>query len=868
MSPCNCEGRSFPLALSIGLALAIGCAIGCGGGTTTSSQGSGQSSAASSGGSSIGTSSGAASSGNSTGSSTAVGSSTGTSTTGASTTTGTGAAGRPPDFVDGGYVFCSRQVDTDAGSGVAEWMCPPGTYFCQSPGSCAQCLSDADCANPELPTYEPSRSRCDLDSGVTGYQNFCQRCLADSDCAGNGLATMCDLNPNDAVSSIDAVGFETCADLGPGCRAGTRPAIGGCAPSSCVTDSDCADAVSSPDGLLSTYTGYSGQQAEPFCVNGQCANSPDDPQLCPSCYCILDSYCTDPKPICDLSNDHCACTDSSQCGGPWPICELPDGGGDVDDAGQPLGSCGCRTDQDCGDAGLECLMLPADNVLYGGSACLFSCNDPRFPGCANLSAATPLCDSVSSLCEACQTDQQCRTQAQGLFVGPFCRDDGVCGCQVDGDCPDHEVCGAIVAQQAGGMLGQCISPPERCTPGTCPLSSFCDLDGGACEPIAGSRVCRTDADCAYVYGGAFCESDAGSCDYCRQDADCAITGVAALGYSHCMEGTCSAQCAADQDCAGNPSGQHCIANAASVSSNHCGCLHDQDCTGNPNGSRCETDAGTCSCFDATDCPAGQSCRGFGPLRCTSYCEGDSECPAGFFCSESGCLPRCDDGGTGCQPPFVSCDRNNLEGDNGIGVLGAADPGAVWCYQCVTGDDCDPGEGCSGSSCGTYCSGKDGCHSGEVCGAVDELCHASCDAGPCPAGQICDLENGTGNGQDICYQCLSATDCPEREGCNSRTHSCGSCQGPTAAGGVSDCPPGAICSDYWSTAHNHIDPVCLQNCDVFDCPDPNDICGVFPQLTPDHKYCFGCLQDSDCGDGGARCDNSLGLTFTCQLPTAP
>jgi len=88
------------------------------------------------------------------------------------------------------------------------------------------------------------------------------------------------------------------------------------------------------------------------------------------------------------------------------------------------------------------------------------------------------------------------------------------------------------------------------------------------------------------------------------------------------------------------------------------------------------------------------------------------------------------------------------------------------------------------------------------------------------------------------------------------------------GGPFDCPPDAICSNYWSGSTGS--GVCLQNCDVLPCEDPSKTCVLFPDLTPDHKYCFGCLQDSDCADAGAglRCDNSVGLTFTCKLPAAP
>jgi hypothetical protein len=112
------------------------------------------------------------------------------------------------------------------------------------------------------------------------------------------------------------------------------------------------------------------------------------------------------------------------------------------------------------------------------------------------------------------------------------------------------------------------------------------------------------------------------------------------------------------------------------------------------------------------------------------------------------------------------------------------------------------------------------------------------------------------------------DCPEGEGCDSVTHSCGTCRGPNWQGGPYDCPPGAICSNYWSKS---LEGVCLQNCDEFPCA-AGKTCQVVPGLTPDHAYCLGCVQDSDCADAGADagawCDVSVGLTFSCQFPATP
>ncbi len=444
-------------------------------------------------------------------------------------------------------------------------MCPPGTYFCQTPGNCAQCLLDSDCANQRLPTFDPTRPRCDLDSGVAGYQNFCQQCLRDGDCAAMAVDNRCDLDPNSVEPSIETIGFETCANLGPGCPYGTQPAIGGCESTPCMTDADCAGAVSGAQFLFIDIP----QEAEPFCSNGRCSPFPAAGSFsCPNWYCENDNVCPDPQLECDVNNAHCACTSSDQCGEAWPLCVFPDGG-DVDDAGAPLGACGCETDQDCGDAGLRCLTLPPDSYHYGGKACVFACTDPRFPGCADISPTTPLCEPTSGLCVACDTDQHCRTQAAGLFVGPFCRLDGVCGCQVSGDCPAHEACaGPPVRSQEGSLLGECSVPALPCVSGVC---AACGRDGGGCGQ------CVTDFDCPGNLS-SFCDVDAGACIMCRDNSDCLAIGQASQGNARCVARVCTSGCTADSDCVGSSDGAHCVTNDAQTSA--CGCAHDSDCAGN------------------------------------------------------------------------------------------------------------------------------------------------------------------------------------------------------------------------------------------------------------------------------------------------
>ena len=547
-------------------------------------------------------------------------------------------------------MFCSEDVATDAGQSRVRWMCPPGTYICLSPGRCAQCLSDSDCANGDLPTYEPSRQHCDLDSGVPGYQNFCQVCVQNADCADAGIDDQCDLNPSFAQASVEMQGFETCANLGPGCLYGTKPAIGPrCASYSCTTDADCADAVSN------WYAGTTSQEAEPFCVNGTCDTPANSPSFCPNCFCTNQDTTCEANAVCDTLTDHCGCTSSGQCGGAWPICEFPDAGS-TRDGGIMIGSCGCGSDTDCGDGGLRCLNLPPGNMTYGGPACLFDCRDPRFPGCASLVASTPICDQSSGLCVQCQVDEQCRNDATGLFVGPYCRYDGSCGCKVNSDCSDNEVCAGPFEESSdrSASLGQCSPPKLSCTRESCDNGGHCEPDSGTCLPS-----CLTDFECGGY--GFFCDQDAGTCIQCRDSADCAASGQAAKGNSACVQGECYDQCATDLDCAGNPNGSRC--DHGFVMPSCVECLSDPDCAGSPQGPHCQ-DA-TCTCRSTAECGPGETCpTDAGDPRCSGQCQVDGDCPAAFFCDLGQCRPRCDDGGAGCRAPDPVCDEGNLHGDNG------------------------------------------------------------------------------------------------------------------------------------------------------------------------------------------------------------
>ena len=794
--------------------------------------------------------------------------------------------------MDGGYVFCELPAASDAGpngdGGVANWLCDPGTYFCDlggDIGNCFQCRSDADCAHRFAPTYEPGRPHCDLTSGIAGYQGFCQECLANSDCSGNAGGRFCDLNPTipEALvdSSLETVGFETCIRITTDCRLDGGPACGldqFCDASSgqclarsgsCVSDQDCAGFYS-----LTNYN-----VPAPHCVSGACSPCPSE--TCPALAgypCHSDADCGNPTSsdaglTCDMDSSECVCTDSSQCIGAWPVCEGLDGG-NVNRGGEPIGLCGCGSDMECGDAGGTCFS-PGTS----GSFCGVPCTAPGFPPCSGYQ---PICDADSGFCMGCAVDFEC--QASHQPDGPLCDADGsgegYCGCLQDSDCPASETC------QGGSLYGAC-SPLQHCTVDSC-VYYTCDWQNGDClngVTSSPAPVCITDYDCTLPEGigktvapgtGPFCDSSTGTCVECLSNADCVLEGEGPQGMSACCLSSakgcsldnCTPFCGSDSDCIGNAFGSSCLLDAGSP---HCAnfCTSDSDCLGNAGGPRCDLDSadpsfGRCACEVPSDCPAGWACATDGGrgASCSNYCSADSDCVSGYFCENlhSICRPRCD-GTNHCQGPDTICDSANAAGQNGLG----ADPSAIWCYACLQGSDCDGGLGCvSPAQTCQACAQDSDCASG---GCLDGTCLTPCRAGACPGSQVCDTQGVAGRGAGLCYDCLGPIDCPPNQGCNSQSHTCGTCTGPNVDGGPFDCPPGTICSKYWSTSSSG---VCLQYCDVFSCPDSQPICGTLPALTPDHKFCFGCLQDSDCTDAGAStvCDVSVDLTFACVNPLAP
>jgi hypothetical protein len=832
----------------------------------------------------------------STGGNTSSGSSSGGAAAGGNSSGSSGgtSGGMSLSFPDGGFVFCTSPNGADGG-GPVSWMCLPGTYLCDrsDPGNCFQCQSDADCANQSVPTYDPRRPRCDLQSGVSGYQSFCQQCVANSDCSGNPAGPWCDLStviPFGALEpSIALGGFEACTTVQTDCRLDGGPTCGApdqecdldggsCTVRSfaCSSDQECQGLVYAPLGYL----------LENHCVQGVCS-------ACSSaaCFplvggCYSDANCGNPSGsdaglTCDPAVGACGCTSSAQCGGSWPVCEAMDGG-EVNEFEEAIGFCGCDSSSQCGDGGLVCVPLSAPWAGLG--YCGISCTAPGAPICglASLGGLDPICDADNGLCVPCASDQQCASGE--LTGGDICQPDngGTCGCNGGLDCPPGETC-----QGEGPFrFSVCAVALPQCDRSSCPADTFCDWDGGSC---IGAPLCFQDFDCSP--GAPFCDPQLRDCVECRNDTDCLNSGRAAQGTPLCcrpIDGCgaprCTAGCRTDHDCTALPGQPACLnldGGDPLSSMPFCGCRSDTDCAGHETGGHCDTDAGTidfgyCGCQTAADCPAGQVCSflpGDPVGACLEQCNADGDCAADDFCdSLRRCLPRCDPGHA-CSGTELICDADDQAGLNGQSFSGPS-PGAVWCYQCLAGSDCPVGLACLGQFC-LPCIGDGGCASDEVCSG--NVCRARCDVTSCPAGEVCDTLGTASAGSDVCFECVTALDCPHGVGCNGVTHVCGTCVGPTADAGAFDCSPGEICSDYWEGVEPRCDPsgrcepralgVCLASCDRMSCPAAQPICTVIPSLTVDHRYCVACLGDSDCAalGAGAWCDVSVNRTFTCQPP---
>jgi hypothetical protein len=259
----------------------------------------------------------------------------------------------------------------------------------------------------------------------------------------------------------------------------------------------------------------------------------------------------------------------------------------------------------------------------------------------------------------------------------------------------------------------------------------------------------------------------------------AVVAVASLGFAACgddslqPDGTGASGTGASGG--GDPTSDVCIAN---------NCREDAHCGGCPDGrTSCRIEAGetygfcvACNADTGTGCPDGQVCSSYG------------ECvPEGLSCpedAEGNPTISCDDNGdcAACSPRHQVCD-----------------PTSNKCVACTESNTskCTSVDICVDNVCTPPCSVE--CETNNDCGECPTAkacnkrkCSECGPTYPCPAGETCNLVNGTC--QKICGKleapgtCESDADC---SGCADGTYICNQ----PINGGIGTCIPNATgCTD--------------------------------------------------------------------------
>ncbi len=206
------------------------------------------------------------------------------------------------------------------------------------------------------------------------------------------------------------------------------------------------------------------------------------------------------------------------------------------DGGPPdsgiLGTCGCADSSVC-PAGDVCDRRGESGAFSGvvslnpSGVCIPRCDGDAGLSCARsfpLYPSLPICDPVSGLCVARQSDPDCPgTEAclNGSCVPSCVFDAGFDSCDAMSyhgpfayeDRVDY--CDTFTGTCVGCLDDYDCSPGGRCQPGT----SVC-------------VQCLSDADCpanAFAFeSDSICETDAGICGNCLQNSDCTALGIGGL----------------------------------------------------------------------------------------------------------------------------------------------------------------------------------------------------------------------------------------------------------------------------------------------------------------------------------------------------
>ncbi|MEB2311422.1 MAG: hypothetical protein OZ928_06205 [Polyangiaceae bacterium] len=442
-----------------------------------------------------------------------------------------------------------------------------------------------------------------------------------------------------------------------------------------------------------------------------------------------------------------------------------------------LGECKKKNAQACTSA-TECASGFCADGYCCNSACDGGCDEcasspgtctPRAPGhagsapacggfaCTGSSGACPTSCTSDSQCVSthyCAADGTCQPRrasgaACNTAAGVDCKVAGCRECSAGG-CVDFVCCAATSCGAcqtcSGATPGTCSSVTNADDADSCAGASTCSASG-ACKKKLG-QACGAGADCAsgFCADGVCCNGAcSGGCDVCKAslgataDGQCTLLAAGASG-SGCgnyactgASGACPSSCANDSTCAASA---YC--NTATGK-----CEPDQ-----PNGGVCTTGAQCASgnCVDGFCCNSActglcQACSagktGLANGTCGSVTGGtdpDNECAQDTastcqkdgFCNGAGAC-RLYTSGTACGSPTCTAGVANAAACDGSGTCK------------TTPTPCVP-YACSGTACGTTCSGDGQCHSGYYCATGGTCLAKKADGDACSAPNQCSSGN--------------------------------------------------------------------------------------------------------------------------------
>ena len=690
-----------------------------------------------------------------------------------------------------------------AGCQADTWT-SPGTCV---GGACAGGKATQDCSGTDpCKEYGCSATGCEVDNASTGASCGAASCsgfllTAQQQCDGGGGCTL------GGATAPCPSGF-ACAD-GTDCRAYCSD-TSHCAPTHFCQLGACAP--KRENGLTCS--------ADAQCVSAHCGGG----------VCCDGGACCDESADCDDANP---CTDDT-CTGAFQCQNLSNA---AECAAPTCAGLSYTAPSVC--AGGTCSTGGETSSCQGTNLCsVYSCTPS---GCTEQKVApgsacgVPACDGFQlTAAQTCDAQGEC-TLGGGMEPCPggyTCLDSTSCRswCSSNGHCGPGFYCKG----------GACLPTAQDGDP--CAQSWQCD--SGHCQ----NGYCCTSGDCCGGEDSHCDDSDPCTDDVCGVAYECtttnnqaACTEPACSGLQHTAAGLCAAgSCGApvETDCSGEAT---CVAY---------GCDPDAGCTESPlaPGTPCGT--GTCEghtltsgsvCNGQGDCAQGQ---GSGPCAggyackdassCHTTCSADEQCAPGFYCTQSLCLPKREDGEVCSQAP-----------------------------QCLSGH-CQGGFCCAGGECcaqDTHCDDKNPCTAntcvGFVCAAanLDTPCgQAICLAASyfptpeCAAGECVETAATACGGDDPC----KVYGCDVQAGCTTDDAKAGTeCGAPSCSGSMLTAP--AACDGAGSCLDATPAP-CANGYTCLDAATCRTTCGNDNHCQGDF-YCGSgiCLPKRANGDG---CNASL------------